>query len=179
MSACCIAAAVLMTAQSAYIESEAVFGSSITDTEDIEIYIDVNKDRKNISKYIYGLNDIYNMSDVTVNSTKQSGAELSSYNWETNYANLAADGAYENSISLVSGYSRTHPTEDRAEIFENLMKCYFAEDSGSEMFDSCPHLRQKAEEYAKILRKYFKSCSDAKELSWEKYLLSSKDQSSN
>lgn len=107
MSACCIAAAVLMTAQSAYIESEAVFGSSITDTEDIEIYIDVNKDRKNISKYIYGLNDIYNMSDVTVNSTKQSGAELSSYNWETNYANLAADGAYENSISLVSGYSRS------------------------------------------------------------------------
>ena len=58
MSACCIAAAVLMTAQSAYIESEAVFGSSITDTEDIEIYIDVNKDLKNISKYIYGLNDI-------------------------------------------------------------------------------------------------------------------------
>lgn len=107
MSACCIAAAVLMTAQSAYIGSEAVFGSSITDTEDIEIYIDVNKDRKNISKYIYGLNDIYNMSDVTVNSTKQSGAELSSYNWETNYSNLAADGAYENSISLVSGYSRS------------------------------------------------------------------------
>ncbi len=114
------------------------------------------------------------------------------------WAALSPDGAYADSyqnyleltdytylnddpdnVWFVSGYSRTHPTEDRAEIFENLMKCYFAEDSGSEMFDSCPHLRQKAEEYAKILRKYFKSCSDAKELSWEKYLLSSKDQSSN
>jgi hypothetical protein len=75
------------------------------DTADIDVVIDVSKDRKYISKYIYGVNDVYGLSGLTVSAVKQSGAEISSYNWETNASNSASDGGYVNSKTLVTGYS--------------------------------------------------------------------------
>lgn len=99
--------AVLTAVQLSSVSSVAMFGSSLKDTDDIKIVINTNKSRKNISRYIYGLNANDKMSGVTVYNTKQSGAALSSYNWETNYANLAAEGGYDNTASIVGSYPQS------------------------------------------------------------------------
>lgn len=103
---CCSAALASFIMTESAICSEAMFGQSITDTEDIEIYIDVNAERQEISKYIYGLNLSSDMDGVTVYGTKQRGEAVSSYNWETNSANMTAAENYENSYALVSNYSQ-------------------------------------------------------------------------
>lgn len=103
---CCSAALASFIMTESGICSEAMFGQSITDTEDIEIYIDVSTERQEISKYIYGLNLSPDMDGVTVYGTKQRGEAVSSYNWETNSANMTAAENYENSYALVSGYSQ-------------------------------------------------------------------------
>lgn len=102
-----VAFAVVTAVQLSAVSSVAMFGTSLTDTEDIKIVINTNKNRKPISRYIYGLNANDKMSGVTVYNTKQSGAALSSYNWETNYANLAAEGGFENTSSFVGSYSQS------------------------------------------------------------------------
>ncbi len=99
-----IAGAALMSAfvlAQSELTSEAMFGTSISDTDDIEVIIDVEKDRIPISKYIYGLNMMKDMSGVDVTATKQFGAELSSYNWEINAANMTASEGYRNSTELL------------------------------------------------------------------------------
>lgn len=103
---CCSAALAMLIMTNSGICSEAMFGQSITDTEDIEIYIDVGAERQEISKYIYGLNLSPDMDGVTVYGTKQRGEAISSYNWETNSANMTAAEDYENSYALVSEYSQ-------------------------------------------------------------------------
>ncbi len=105
LSIFCVLLSVSAFVRAAATDSGAVFGSSHTDTDDIDIVIDVSKDRKNISKYIYGINDVYGLSDLSAYAVKQSGAALSSYNWETNAANTAAEGGFENSLTLVSSYA--------------------------------------------------------------------------
>ncbi|MCI5903755.1 MAG: glycoside hydrolase family 44 protein [Oscillospiraceae bacterium] len=105
LSVFCVLLSAAAFVQTGAADSAAVFGSSRTDTDDIEVLIDVSRNRKHISKYIYGINDVYGVSGVTVSAVKQAGAELSSYNWETNAANSAASGGYENSLDLVSSYS--------------------------------------------------------------------------
>lgn len=105
LSVFCVLLSAAALVQTAAADSEAVFGTSRADTDDIEVVIDVSRDRKHISKYIYGINDVYGLSDVTVSAVKQAGAEYSSYNWETNAANTAASGGYKNSLDLVSSYS--------------------------------------------------------------------------
>ena len=103
---CCAAALAMLIMTNSGICSDAMFGQSITDTEDIEIYIDVGAERQEISKYIYGLNLSPDMDGVTVYGTKQRGEAISSYNWETNSANMTAAEDYENSYALVSEYSQ-------------------------------------------------------------------------
>ncbi|MDE7293580.1 MAG: hypothetical protein K2N72_04060 [Oscillospiraceae bacterium] len=59
-------------------------------TGTITIYPD--KTASEISPYIYGINDKGDMEGVTATVVKLSGAEISSYNWETNFANGGTDG---------------------------------------------------------------------------------------
>lgn len=56
----------------------------------ITIYPD--KSSSEISPYIYGINDKGDIGGITATVIKQSGAEISSYNWETNFANGGTDG---------------------------------------------------------------------------------------
>lgn len=106
VAGCCSAALTMFILTESGICSEAMFGQSITDTEDIEIYIDVNEERQAISRYIYGLNLSDDMDGVTVYGTKQRGEAISSYNWETNSANMTVTENYENSYALVSEYNQ-------------------------------------------------------------------------
>lgn len=103
---CCSAALASFIMTNSGICSEAMFGQNITDTEDIDIYIDVYSERREISRYIYGLNLSSDMDGVTVYGTKQGGDTISSYNWENNSANMTAADNYENSYDLVSEYDR-------------------------------------------------------------------------
>jgi hypothetical protein len=76
--------------------------SYFSDTESVNITITPGKGHKKISPYIYGINDTVSMSDVTASVIKQTGVELSTYNWENNYANLGADSGNKNSLLLAN-----------------------------------------------------------------------------
>ncbi len=75
------------------------------DTGDIDVIIDTSSGHLKISPYIYGLNIDGSLTGVTVKAAKQSGPELSTYNWETNYANIRYSGYNSNDISIIKGYS--------------------------------------------------------------------------
>ena len=76
-----------------------------TDTGNITVNIDTTKNKTAISPYIYGLCTDVTMTGVTVNATKQSGAALSSYNWESNFSNSTIAGNSTNDLALVKGYA--------------------------------------------------------------------------
>lgn len=57
-----------------------------------------------ISPYIYGINDKGDLSGAAVTVLKQTGYEISSYNWETNYSNSSREGISSNGISLAESY---------------------------------------------------------------------------
>lgn len=105
MSVLAAITAFVLTANQASLVSDAVFGSSITDTKGVKIVIDTHRGRKPISRYIYGLNDRYDMSGVNCTAAKQTGSILSTYNWEINAANSGVAGNFKNDFSLVSSYS--------------------------------------------------------------------------
>ena len=63
--------------------------------DEYDIVIDISKDRMPISKYIYGINDVYGLDGLTASSVKQSDVRISSYNWETNTSNSAAENGFE------------------------------------------------------------------------------------
>jgi hypothetical protein len=84
--------------------------SYFSDTESVNITITPGKGHKKISPYIYGINDTVSMSDVTVSAIKQTGAALSTYNWEDNFANLGADDGNKNSLLLVNKYNEEECT---------------------------------------------------------------------
>lgn len=75
------------------------------------VTIDTSADKKPISRYIYGLNDVYGLSDVTVYSVKQSDPRLSSYNWETNASNSTSQNGMKNDLALVGDYSASEQKE--------------------------------------------------------------------
>ncbi len=57
-------------------------------------------------------------------------------------------------VWFIDGYSRTFPTEDRARILENLCN----PDGQIGVYLQCPHLKEKAQLYCRILRECFPSC---------------------
>lgn len=58
-----------------------------------------------ISPYIYGVNDNGDLYGMTATVLKQTGDELSTYNWETNYSNSSEDGVSSNGISLIENFN--------------------------------------------------------------------------
>ncbi|MGN0695933.1 MAG: glycoside hydrolase family 44 protein [Oscillospiraceae bacterium] len=60
-----------------------------------------------ISPFIYGINDCGDLYGVTATVLKQTGDELSTYNWETNYSNSSVDGVSSNGISLIENFNDT------------------------------------------------------------------------
>lgn len=82
----------------------ATFSSSYLDSGDITVTINTNEGRRPISPYIYGINSDASLSGVKVNALKQSGEQISSYNWETNFSNNGAKNGAENGNSLIAAY---------------------------------------------------------------------------
>lgn len=105
ISAACLAAAALINLISFDISAQDELVRP--DTGDIVINIDVSRGRKEISPLIYGINDTPGALDgISATALKQTSYALSSYNWETNFANFGAAGNNSNDISLVGNYAR-------------------------------------------------------------------------
>ncbi len=85
-------------------DSQAKIDTGWTDTGKITVNIDTTKNRTAISPYIYGLCADGSLTGVTVNAAKQSGAAMSSYNWENNFSNSGIAGNNTNDYALIKGY---------------------------------------------------------------------------
>lgn len=81
----------LLSSDVAFIEVSAEENDDI-----IDITVYPNKGHKQISPYIYGINDTTDISDVTLNALKYPGDIYTTYNWETNNYNTGVDGDYYN-----------------------------------------------------------------------------------
>ncbi len=68
----------------------------------LNITIDVNEVSGHISPYIYGITDKYSVSGVTINSIKQEGIDVSTYNWEENFSNTGVNNGSLNGYELVA-----------------------------------------------------------------------------
>ena len=75
-----------------------------------------------ISPYIYGIADADELEGVTVNAVKQSSTALSTYNWETNYANSGAQANNSNDNSLISSYPASRWNEPALYSFDLFNK---------------------------------------------------------
>lgn len=76
----------------------------IPETKDAEIIISPDDERTKISPYIYGINDKGDISGISPTVIKQTGTELTTYNWETNFSNAGAKGMNANDVSLVDNF---------------------------------------------------------------------------
>ncbi|MCL2053822.1 MAG: glycoside hydrolase family 44 protein [Oscillospiraceae bacterium] len=88
----------------AYAEAETP-NTGWNDTGRIDVRITASRGHVPISPYIYGLSADGSLSSVTVHAAKNTGAELSSYNWESNFSNTGEAGNNANNMSLIRGYS--------------------------------------------------------------------------
>ena len=89
----CIAAGVLTAS---FISGSIVNAVETTSAASYNMDITVNLagEKKEISPYIYGVNDYGNSDNyrnVTVNALRQGGNRYTGYNWETNYSNAGED----------------------------------------------------------------------------------------
>ena len=76
-------------AQSTFVFSEASSG-----TYNMNVSVNLSGERKEISPYIYGINEFGNTSNyknVKVNAVRQGGNRYTGYNWETNWSNAGHD----------------------------------------------------------------------------------------
>ncbi|MGN0600473.1 MAG: glycoside hydrolase family 44 protein [Oscillospiraceae bacterium] len=105
----CLAASAAILLTDAGIASDAAYNVAVS--EGYSVTIDTSADKKPISRYIYGINDVYGLNDVTVYSVKQSDPRISSYNWETNTSNSTALDGMKNDLSLVKGYPPSERNE--------------------------------------------------------------------
>jgi len=57
----------------------------------MNINVDLSGEKKEISPYIYGVNEMANLDEVTTTAVRQGGNRYTAYNWETNYSNAGSD----------------------------------------------------------------------------------------
>ncbi|MDE6776076.1 MAG: glycoside hydrolase, partial [Ruminococcus sp.] len=72
---------------------------------DVNITIDMNGERKEISPYIYGINQYGNQTsykNVKVNAVRQGGNRMTAYNWENNASNAGSDWKHSSDNNLSS-----------------------------------------------------------------------------
>lgn len=74
----------------------AVLSASAADSYDMQMSIKLDGEKKEISPYIYGVNESGNtntLKSVTTHAVRQGGNRFTGYNWETNYSNAGRDWA--------------------------------------------------------------------------------------
>ncbi len=70
---------------------------------DMNIHIDLGAETKEISPYIYGINQYGNQStyaSVTANAVRQGGNRMGAYNWENNASNAGSDWKHSSDDNL-------------------------------------------------------------------------------
>lgn len=79
--------------------------ANATGSYNMNITIDLGGQKKEISPYIYGINQYGNQSsykDVKVNAVRQGGNRMTAYNWENNASNAGSDWKYSSDNNLSS-----------------------------------------------------------------------------
>lgn len=65
-----------------------------------EFNVNMSGEKKEISPYIYGVNDHADVKKVTPTAIRQGGNRYSAYNWETNYSNAGSDWKHSSDTHL-------------------------------------------------------------------------------
>lgn len=99
------AACLIYASASCFGAAAPVFAEGYADSPYTEVTIYPEQIVGMISPYIYGINDTGDLSGINATVLKQTGVELSSYNWETNYSNSSEDGVSSNGISLIENFN--------------------------------------------------------------------------
>lgn len=71
-----------------------VFKAGAAESYKMNVYVDLSSQKKEISPYIYGINQFGNTNNyknITVNAVRQGGNRYTGYNWETNWSNAGED----------------------------------------------------------------------------------------
>ena len=74
-----------------------------TGSYDMNISVDLAGEKKEISPYIYGINeygDTKSLKTVKAGSIRQGGNRYTGYNWENNYSNAGSDWIYSSDTNL-------------------------------------------------------------------------------
>lgn len=68
----------------------------------MNVKVEFDRERKEISPYIYGVNEFTtsNLKNVTVNSSRQGGNRYTGYNWETNWSNAGSDWQHASDTNI-------------------------------------------------------------------------------
>lgn len=66
-------------------------GAAADNVNKVDITVDVTKDRKAISPYIYGINSEQWGKEVSATAIRAGGNRFTAYNWETNASNAGSD----------------------------------------------------------------------------------------
>ena len=77
---------------------------SVDKVNEINITVDTQNGRKNISPYIYGINGV--VPQVTQKAARSGGNRLTGYNWENNMSSAGGDWQHFNDDLLVGGMPR-------------------------------------------------------------------------
>ncbi len=96
-----VAAMTLCATAASYVPQQAIYAA---DSYDLNVEVNMNGPRTEISPYIYGINDAGYLDDVTVNVVRQGGNRFSGYNWENNYSNAGSDWQHSSDTYLTTGY---------------------------------------------------------------------------
>ncbi|MDE6677559.1 MAG: glycoside hydrolase [Ruminococcus sp.] len=70
---------------------------------DMNVTVNLDGEKKEISPYIYGINDYGNTGNyrnVKVNASRQGGNRYTGYNWETNYSNAGHDWLHSSDTNI-------------------------------------------------------------------------------
>lgn len=102
LAAAALSCSVLPNA-SAY-EYENVYVEIIPETGSTNVKINPDKNRREISPYIFGINETDDLSGLSAAVLKPRDLSLSTYNWEINCSNSGKEGKNINGITLVDDY---------------------------------------------------------------------------
>ncbi len=102
----------------------APFQSAYAAGEDpMNIHIDLGSETKEISPYIYGINQYANQDNyksVTATAVRQGGNRMSAYNWENNASNAGSDWKYSSDNNL----SNSDEPADCAQVLSKEAETY-------------------------------------------------------
>jgi len=80
----------------------ALVSAEESDSYAMKVSVNLNGEKKEISPYIYGVNEYGtgNLKSVKVNNTRQGGNRYTAYNWETNWSNAGEDWQHSSDTNI-------------------------------------------------------------------------------